>query len=185
VLYLLTDLAKFSLDDYLQTPEYKCVNGIKIALQISEGLVFLHSNKIIHRDLKPSNILLNENLEAKICDLGLSRSFSKNSLFQTPAPGTPFYTAPEMIKSYLLQSESKYDAKPYDEKVDIFSFGVLLWRILHPQTLCLELPAKIRPSIAKNIDQRISDLVASCWDEKPENRPTAVQVCESIRVVLG
>ena len=51
---------------------YKIIKGI------SEGLQFLHENHIIRLDLKPANILLDDNMEPKITDFGLSRCFDEN-----------------------------------------------------------------------------------------------------------
>jgi len=187
-LYLFTELAKFSLEDYLGSPEYKRRHGLKIALQVAEGLVFLHSNRIIHRNIKPSNILLFENLEAKIGDLGLACTLSENTsaLFQATT-GTLRWMAPEMFDLYGAKKEGNCEMKPYTEKVDIFSFGVLLWQ-QHSKAsrlLIKALPAFHRPPIAENTDQRISKLITSCWEEKPEKRPSAVQVCESLKLVLA
>ncbi|KAL0701378.1 hypothetical protein Bca4012_057500 [Brassica carinata] len=88
-----------------------------------EGLVYLHeqsSVKIIHRDIKASNILLDSKLQAKIADFGLARSFQEDkSHISTAIAGTLGYMAPE----YLAHGQ-------LTEKVDVYSFGVLVLEIV-------------------------------------------------------
>ena len=63
--------------------------------QIINGVEYLHEQSIIHRDLKPENILLDNNINIKISDFGLSTFYDKNTYLQTPC-GTPSYAPPEM-----------------------------------------------------------------------------------------
>ena len=71
--------------------------------QILAGIEYLHSIKICHRDLKPENLLLDENMNIKIVDFGLSNTYKKSSDTLKTACGSPCYASPEMIagKRYL------------------------------------------------------------------------------------
>ena len=83
--------------------------------QILNGLNYLHTREspIIHRDLKCENIFINgNNGQAKIGDLGLA--VVKATQHLSSVLGTPEFMAPEL-----------YDEK-YDEKVDIYAFGMVL-----------------------------------------------------------
>ncbi|EXB82556.1 Cysteine-rich receptor-like protein kinase 2 [Morus notabilis] len=95
----------------------------EIIIGTAEGLVYLHENskiRIIHRDIKTSNILLDSRLRAKIADFGLARSFEEDkSHISTAIAGTLGYMAPE----YLAHGQ-------LTEKVDVYSFGVLLLEIV-------------------------------------------------------
>ena len=98
-----------------------------IAWNLAEGLNELHKMNIVHRDLKPDNILLitdkltRKIIDAKICDLGLSRQLAEeNPQFVTNC-GTTIYKAPELFDPTLL-----VNAK-LDTKVDVYSFGLILY----------------------------------------------------------
>jgi 5'-AMP-activated protein kinase catalytic alpha subunit len=91
----------------------------KFYLQLISGLEYLHKLKIVHRDLKPENLLLDENLNIKLVDFGLSNTYKTGEKLKT-ACGSPCYAAPEMIAG------NKY--KPY--KADIWSSGVVLYAML-------------------------------------------------------
>ncbi|CBI22039.3 unnamed protein product, partial [Vitis vinifera] len=94
----------------------------KIILDIAKGLAYLHEEcrqKIFHLDIKPQNILLDEHLNAKVSDFGLSKLIDKDqSQVVTTMRGTPGYLAPEWLSSVIT------------EKVDVYSFGVVLLEIL-------------------------------------------------------
>ena len=87
-----------------------------------DAVTYCHDLGIVHRDLKPENILLtcSELKEAtvKICDFGLSRQVRADFKARTVA-GTPNYIAPEILQ-----------CKPYDEKCDYWSLGVILFLLL-------------------------------------------------------
>lgn len=88
--------------------------------QILRGLKFIHLANVIHRDLKPSNILINNDCELRICDLGLSRldvdKSSHKSGNLTEYVATRWYRAPEIMLSVSM----------YSKAVDMWSVGCIL-----------------------------------------------------------
>tara|TARA_R110002126_G_scaffold273866_1_gene418532 strand:- start:55022 stop:55969 length:948 start_codon:yes stop_codon:yes gene_type:complete len=69
---------------------------VSIAKNIIDALTYLHETvHILHRDIKPENILLNQHMQAKLCDFGLALSIDDSN--QTRSSGTPDYAAPELF----------------------------------------------------------------------------------------
>ncbi|CAA9986735.1 tyrosine kinase-like protein, putative [Plasmodium knowlesi strain H] len=95
---------------------------IKMGKEIAAFMCFLHYKGILHCDLKSSNILLSMSGEIKICDFGLSvHNFTKKPRF-LGIVGTYQWTAPEILRG-----------EGYTEQADVYSFGVILWEMVHRQ----------------------------------------------------
>nr|POE85929.1 receptor-like protein kinase [Quercus suber] len=97
---------------------------LHIAVDAAHGLEYLHNGckpTIIHRDLKTSNILLNEKMQAKIADFGLSRAFAaENDTHVSSRPaGTLGYLNPEFQKF-----------GNFNKKTDIYSYGIVLFELI-------------------------------------------------------
>ncbi|PWA61113.1 protein kinase-like domain-containing protein [Artemisia annua] len=120
-----------SLDRHLEDPKKRggltWEQRLRICLGAARGLDYLHSGsgknkKVVHRDVKSGNILLGENLEAKICDFGMSRADPKNKEstgIYTKAAGTSYYIDPVYQESGKLRTQS-----------DVYSFGVVMFEML-------------------------------------------------------
>lgn len=87
--------------------------------QMISGIDYSHRLKIVHRDLKPENILLDDDLNVKIVDFGLSNEIKDGAFLKTSC-GSPNYAAPEVIKGSLYTGP----------EVDVWSSGVILYVML-------------------------------------------------------
>lgn len=96
---------------------------IKLGVDICEALEMCSKNNIIHRDIKPENIFLNKYGTYKLGDFGIAKELSKTSGAMS-AKGTYNYIAPEIVQG-----------KKYDQTVDIYSLGIVLYRLLNNNRL--------------------------------------------------
>ncbi|XP_045800102.1 serine/threonine-protein kinase STY13-like [Trifolium pratense] len=149
------------------------------AYEIAQAMQYLHEQKpkIIHRDLKPSNIFLDFELHVRVADFGHARFLGDGEMALTGETGTYVYMAPEVIR-----------CEPYNEKCDVYSFGVILNELLtgkHPYIETEYGPAKIamevvegklRPTLPSRDDgeplAELIDLIRLCWDGNPSTRPS-------------
>ena len=121
---LLMELMDESLTHFLESSPGDIPYHIQVNLSqnIAQALAFLHANGIIHRDLSSNNVLLIAGSRAKVSDFGMSKLIDLNATrlaTMTTCPGTPAYMSPEALN----------EPPVYTEKLDCFSFGVLLIQI--------------------------------------------------------
>ncbi|CAD8061034.1 unnamed protein product [Paramecium sonneborni] len=111
-----------TLYEMMTTKTFSEEQIVNIALQVAQGIAFLHSKNIVHRDIKPENILRQideQGMEVyKITDFGLSSV--KLDRMTTTKVGTAYYVAPEIL-----------DKQQYDKSVDIWALGLIIDELLH------------------------------------------------------
>ncbi|PKI72332.1 wall-associated receptor kinase-like 20 [Punica granatum] len=179
---------------------------LQIAHDAAEGLAYLHSSAvppIYHRDVKSSNILLDEKLNAKVSDFGLSRlAHTDLSHITTCAQGTLGYLDPEYYRNYQLTDKS-----------DVYSFGVVLLELLTSQKAIdfnradddVNLAIYVRrmvdeerlmdavdPLLKEKADlmgvetmKALGFLAVGCLEERRQNRPSMKEVAEEIEYIMS
>ncbi|XP_023289742.1 mitogen-activated protein kinase kinase kinase 12 isoform X2 [Orussus abietinus] len=138
--------------------------------QIAAGMTYLHAHKIIHRDLKSPNVLIGRGEVVKISDFGTSREWNEISTKMSFA-GTVAWMAPEIIRN-----------EPCSEKVDIWSYGVVLWELLSGEIPYKDVDSSaiiwgvgnnsLHLPIPASCPEGYRLLVKQCWAAKPRNRPS-------------
>ncbi|CAL8325069.1 unnamed protein product [Merluccius merluccius] len=144
------------------------------AMGIAGGMNYLHLHKIIHRDLKSPNMLITHDDLVKISDFGTSRELSEKSTKMSFA-GTVAWMAPEVIRN-----------EPVSEKVDIWSFGVVLWEMLTGEIPYRDVDSSaiiwgvgnnsLQLPIPDSCPDGFKILLRQCWNIKPRTRPSFRQI---------
>ncbi|MEW5742481.1 MAG: serine/threonine-protein kinase [Myxococcota bacterium] len=192
-----------TLELALRMGPFEPSRAIRVFLQLAEGLAAIHDKGIIHRDIKPQNVVIGHSTrgeQARLLDFGIARLMEldvedKQDAVDTdpettgPLPqvgadpfvshpgqavGTPAYVAPEQAM-----------AQPVDPRTDVYSFGVLAFRVLAgrlpfegPSTRdYLEQHVKVKPPRLDEVEPKLAEwpalvkLVMQCLEKKPDARP--------------
>ena len=193
VMELLDTSLQHFLEDYDNIP-----TGIKnrILLDVSLGLLHLHSQMVVHRDLTASNVLLTSSMTAKITDLGMARIIDPRVIQRqcqqlTAVPGAQGAMAPEACTVNAV----------YNYKLDVFSYGVLVLQV-HTQVFPSPDEALYRidssqPSGRATLtaierrrtyidmlegNRSIHSLVLRCLSDDPDMRPTTSSIVQEMNI---
>ena len=121
------------LDEYIQKKKsLPRQEIIKLGIDLCKALELCQKHNIIHRDIKPENTFISENGDFKLGDFGVARTIEKTTGGLSKQGSYP-YMAPEI-----------YNGKPYGTTVDIYSLGLILYRLLNGNRLPF-LPAAPAP----------------------------------------
>ena len=185
--YIITEFCKEGeLSNYLNKNILSEAQLCVIFYQVFSGLIYLHQNHIIHGDLKPQNILISSienNSEynekyawIKIIDFGTAKIFKKTIIKGDDIVGTLYYIAPEVFSS-------NYDN--YDEKSDIWSVGIILYKALtkkYPfigksdeETVHYILEGEHDTRPLMNYSEELQDLIKNLLMKDPNKRPSAIE----------
>ncbi|UZO15572.1 uncharacterized protein OCT59_006990 [Rhizophagus irregularis] len=148
---------------------------LRVSLDIARGLNFLRTVEILHRDIRAENVLITNNNTAKLTNFKLSRSYKADTLNQSHNLEQIRYCAPEILQ--------RTPGFKYNNKCEVYSFGILLWEISEEKTpyenhddfleitrLVLE---KYRESFSENnqMPDEFKNLALDAVDHNPESRP--------------
>ncbi|WP_344432464.1 serine/threonine-protein kinase [Streptomyces luteosporeus] len=145
---------------------------------LAEALAGVHEYGVLHRDLKPHNVILSA-VGPKLIDFGIARAAEQTALTRTgTAPGTPGYTAPEVITRNAVATASDVFAlgatmaavatgrPPYGEG----SLESVAYRVVHGEI------------DVQGVEPRLAGLIRDCVAGDPAQRPTPAQVIERCAV---
>lgn len=116
---VLLEYCPSSISQMIKNNAYSHAKLVCSIYEIAEGMRYIHSKKVIHCDLKPANILISADGKIRNSDFGISKLIQPGASISS-LQGTIKFSAPEIIR----------EGKNYTEKVDVYSFGVLLFFLL-------------------------------------------------------
>lgn len=117
-IYIRMELLK-SLNVYLSEHPMTIGEVVQLGKDICDALTCCQKENIIHRDIKPDNIFVNKYGTFKLGDFGISRQLERTRS-AVSQKGTNLYMAPEVFKG-----------EHYTHVVDIYSLGIMLYRLLN------------------------------------------------------
>ena len=168
------------------TDELSRQRQLEICLGMTRGLRFLHTHTppIVHRDLTDKNVMFGKDGLVKIGDLGQSRLKANNAeYFSTAQPGAIPFMPPEAM---LEQSR-------YNEKLDIFSLGVLMLEVATQQPPRVGLVGigrdkeilRRREDLSKlEDDHPLKPLIHSCLKDDPKERPDILAIHSQLLAIV-
>lgn len=155
---------------------------ITVAIHLAEALAYLHEHEIIHRDVKSANVIVREDRSACLIDFG--------SAIMPGLPATPGH----FVGTYTYASPEQIQCKPIDGRADIYSMGILLFRMLAGRKPFLaedndrlieqhlhEIPIPVDQYVS-GVPDSVVQLIGSMLEKKREHRPaTAKVVADQLR----
>ncbi|XP_060175707.1 uncharacterized protein LOC132606287 isoform X1 [Lycium barbarum] len=160
-----------------------------IAMDAAFGMEYLHSKNIVHFDMKCDNLLVNlkdpSRPICKVADFGLSK-IKRNTLVTGGVRGTLPWMAPELLNG---------GSNKVSEKVDVFSFGIVLWEILTGEEPYANMHYgaiiggivnnTLRPHVPSFCDTEWRMLMEQCWAPDPAIRPSFTEVARRLRAMAA
>ncbi|CAN8306243.1 unnamed protein product [Cochlearia groenlandica] len=158
---------------------------LMVTLDAAFGMEYLHMKNIVHFDLKCDNLLVNlRDTQRPICkvgDFGLSR-IKRNTLVSGGVRGTLPWMAPELLNG---------SSNRVSEKVDVFSFGIVMWEILTGEEPYANLHCgaiiggivnnTLRPPVPEKCEAEWKKLMEQCWSFDPSVRPMFTEIVDRLR----
>ncbi|KAH9710744.1 serine/threonine-protein kinase STY17 [Citrus sinensis] len=150
-------MARGSIYDFLhkQKGVFQLTSLLKVAIDVSKGMNYLHQNNIIHRDLKTANLLMDENGVVKVADFGVARVQAQSGVM-TAETGTYRWMAPELPYAGLTPLQA--------------AVGVV--------------QKSLRPTIPKHAHPRLAELLERCWQHDPTQRPNFSQITDILKQMM-
>ncbi|XP_077238019.1 kinase superfamily with octicosapeptide/Phox/Bem1p domain-containing protein [Tasmannia lanceolata] len=160
-----------------------------IAMDVAFGMEYLHGKNIVHFDLKSDNLLVNlKDPQRPICkvgDLGLSK-VKCQTLISGGVRGTLPWMAPELLNG---------SSSLVSEKVDVFSFGIVMWELLTGEEPYADLhygaiiggivSNTLRPAVPECCDPDWRSLMEKCWSAEPSERPSFTEIASTLRSIAA
>ena len=182
-------LARCGSLDQMRYPQKHWRSVLRHADWLTDQLRNLHALGYIHRDLHPGNVMfLNPSsnddpdvdcIEPYLIDVGVS--YSTTDVYgHRGAYGRLEYLPPEV-----------FEAKPQTQPSDVYCLGTLLWQLVVgspprgiSSTAVRDNPGGLREELIPGAPSWFNDILRSCWNPDPDQRPSAASLWETVQVFL-
>ncbi|CAE6418559.1 unnamed protein product [Rhizoctonia solani] len=165
---------------------------LKLSIELSSALAYLHSMGIIHGDIKAENVIMSDDGHSQLGDFGsaILLNYSSVDFSETGFKGTLRFTAPELL-------DWEKGKKPTVQS-DIYAFGMTILQIMTgklpyadqpnhtvPNEVLVKKKMPDRPSLNKNFvsmtaEEELWCLLTWCWDHESDSRPNMMEVKETL-----
>jgi tRNA A-37 threonylcarbamoyl transferase component Bud32/TolB-like protein len=175
-----------SLNEYLAEERLGMAQLVRLAEKIASGLAAAHKLNIVHRDIKPDNIMIDDDGDPKILDFGLAKPLDplqfEADRDSTQTVSEELTKVGKIIGTVSYMSPEQVRGEKVDTRSDIFSFGILLYRMIagelpfagpsQVETMAKILESPFPSPRAKNdaIPLELERIIGKCLAKDPEDR---------------
>ncbi len=182
--YLVMELVRGeTLTERYQRTALGVAEVARIGIPLADALSYVHARGIVHRDIKPSNILLGSDGAVRLADFGIARLLTEATRVTATGMtmGTAAYLAPEQVRGASAETAG-----------DVYALGLVLLEALSrapvftgPPDVAALARLIAPPEIDPGLPAGLRTLLRAMTADRPDQRPTAVEVGTGLRQVLA
>ena len=177
------------------------IERLRVASEVANALAYLHSKRIVYRDLKPQNLGFcnlssSEREVVKLFDFGWATELPASQKTKNTAPAAWLSPDPMYCGSMRYMAPELGLGQAYNEKVDVYSFSMVLWQILAVQKTPLSMYAErdiywkrvvlggVRPKIPQKWPSTLHTILSRGWTRQVSKRPSMDLIAHQLQDLI-